>query len=287
MNILITNQQLWPMRGSENWCYSVGQELVRRGHQVFIYSPMPREGAKAFADIGIKFTACGDFDLILENHNVLPPTCKGRVIIHTCHGSIREERPMPGVINVAATDRASKAWNLDTVIYNGIDCERMKPIKEPNKEIRNVLSLCSSREADNVIREICGELGYSFWPTYGQEVLSVENLINWADVVFGVGRSCLDAMACGRLVISFDCRPYIHMNHGLGYLYPYMVKNDQTNLTGPQNTWTKEELKKELLKYDTADGIHNRDYILNFRNIQETVNRYLLIYEETKDLQRS
>lgn len=275
---------MWPIRGSESWCYAVGTELVRRGHDVYIYSPMPREGIPYFAQAGIKYVTSGDFDLVLENHNVLPPTRKGKVIIHTCHGSIREERPMQGVINVAATDRAAKAWNLDTVIYNGIDCERMKPTRNPSEEIRNVLSLCSSKEADVVIREICGELGYSFWPTYGQEIPQVENLINWADIVFGVGRSCLDAMACGRPVISFDCRPYIHMNHGLGYLYPYMVKNDKTNLTGPQNTWTKEELKKELLKYNPADGILNRDYILNFRNIQETVNRYLLIYEETEIL---
>lgn len=282
MRILLTNQQMWPVRGSESWCYAVGTELVRRGHDVYIYSPVPREGIPYFAQAGIKYVTSGDFDLILENHNVLPPTCKGKVIIHTCHGSIREERPMQGVINVAATDRAAKAWKLDTIIYNGIDCERMKPTKNPSEEIRNVLSLCSSKEADVVIREICGELGYSFWPTYGQEHPEVENLINWADIVFGVGRSCLDAMACGRPVISFDCRPYIHMNHGLGYLYPYMVKNDKTNLTGPQSTWTKEELKKELLKYNPADGMLNRDYILNFRNIQETVNRYLLIYEENK-----
>ena len=282
MKILITNLQLWPVRGSESWCYAVGSELVRRGNEVCIYSPYPRDGIKVFEDAGIKFVTSGDFDLILENHNVLPATCRGKVVIHTCHGSIREERPMEGVINVAATDRAAKAWNLDTIIYNGIDCTRMYPQTEPNKEIRNVLSLCSSREADCVIRDICGKLGLSFWPTYGQEQVMVENLINWADIVFGVGRSCLDAMACGRPVISFDCRPYIHPNHGLGYLYPYMVKNDGTNLTGPEHTWTTDELIGEMMKYDPKDGIHNREYVMNFRNVQETVNKYLLIYEENK-----
>ena len=50
MKILITNLQLWPVRGSESWCYAVGSELVRRGNEVCIYSPYPRDGIKVFED---------------------------------------------------------------------------------------------------------------------------------------------------------------------------------------------------------------------------------------------
>lgn len=280
MKILITNQQLWPFRGSENWCYAVGMELIRRGHDVYIYSPYPRAGIPVFEKAGIKFVTSGDFDLILENHNVLPDTCSASAIIHTCHGRIYEERPMTRVKNVAVSDITAERWGLQDVIYNGIDCNRMRPTRKVNEHIANVLSLCSSREADEVLRQICKQKGYNFMHTYGKEVMEVETLINWADIVFGVGRSVLDAMACARPVISFDCRNYIHPMHGLGYVTPEMVSQDNTNMTGPDNTWAVDGLIKEMDKYNPEDGERNRDFIMSFRNIKETVDKYLAIYEK-------
>ena len=108
----------------------------------------------------------------------------------------------------------------------------------------------------------------------------MENLINWADIVFGVGRSCLDAMSCGRPVISFDSRPYIHPNHGLGYLTPEILDSDTTNLTGPNNTWTVDTLMNEIDRYNPADGLVNRNWVIRNRNIKDTVDGYLEIYDK-------
>lgn len=277
MRILLTNLQMWPIRGSESWNYAVGSELIRRGHSVSIYSPMPREGIPYFRNAGIEYVTSGDFDLVLENHRVITKNFRFNKLIHICHGRIREESPMPGVVNVAVNEITRKFWNLDLVIQNGIDTDRMKPTREPSKEIRNVLSLCSSKEADAVLKQICAARGYSFWPTSGQEIPQVENLINWSDIVFGVGRSCLDAMSCGRPVISFDSRPYIHPCHGLGYLTPEILDSDTTNLTGPNTTWTIDMLSKELDKYNPSDGIVNREWIIKNRNIKDTVDQLLNI----------
>ena len=277
MRILLCNLQLWPVRGSESWCYAVGSELIRRGHSVSIYSPMPREGIPYFRNAGIEYVTSGEFDLVLENHKVITRNFRYHKLIHMCHGRIREESPMPGVVNVAVNEITRKFWNLDLVIQNGIDTDRMKPTREPSKEIRNVLSLCSSKEADVVLKQLCAARGYSFWPTSGQEIPKVENLINWSDIVFGVGRSCLDAMSCGRPVISFDSRPYIHPCHGLGYLTPEILDSDTTNLTGPANTWTVETLSQELDKYNPSDGIVNRNWVIKNRNIKDTVDQLLNI----------
>ena len=43
---------------------------------------------------------------------------------------------------------------------------------------------------------------------YGKEVFNIEDKINEADLVVGIGRSLLDAMSCGRPVVSFDDRIY-------------------------------------------------------------------------------
>lgn len=277
MRILLTNLQMWPIRGSESWCYAVGTELVRRGHDVCIYSPMPREGIQYFAQAGIKYVTSGDFDLVIENHRVITRNFGFRKLIHICHGVIPEERPMLGYMNIAVNERVRRHWGLTHVINQGIDTERFKATRNVNGTIRNVLSLCSSKEADEVLKEICAERQYSFWPTAGQEIPQVENLINWADIVFGVGRSCLDAMSCARPVISFDSRPYIHPCHGLGYLTPEILDADLTNLTGPNNTWTVETLMKEIDKYNPADGIVNREWVIKNRNIINVVDKLLTL----------
>ena len=84
-------------------------------------------------------------------------------------------------------------------------------------------------------------------------------------------------MSCERPVISFDSRPYIHPNHGLGYLMPEILDTDLTNLTGPANTWTIDTLSKEIDKYNAADGIMNREWVVHNRNIKDTVDRLLEI----------
>lgn len=279
MRILLTNQQMWPIRGSESWNYAIGTELVRRGHDVCIYSPMPREGIPYFAQAGIKYVTSGEFDLVIENHRVITRNFRFRKLVHICHGVIQEERPMLGYMNIAVNERVRHHWNLTNVINQGIDTERFKATRNVSNEIRNVLSLCSSKEADKVLKQICAERHYSFWPTTGQEHPEVEKLINWADIVFGVGRSCLDAMSCGRPVISFDSRPYIHPCHGLGYLTPEILDADLTNLTGPTNTWTIETLSKELDKYNPADGLVNRNWVIKNRNIKDVVNKLLALFE--------
>ena len=111
--------------------------------------------------------------------------------------------------------------------------------------------------------------------TYGHEIPDVEHAINNSDLVFGVGRSVYDAMSCGRPVISFDCRSYIHPMHGCGYVYPYMVRDNTDNMTGKNMTWTEEQLIIQIEKYNPEDGTANRDYIINNLNIKDTVDKYL------------
>ena len=49
-------------------------------------------------------------------------------------------------------------------------------------------------------------------------VFNIENIINEADLVVGIGRSIYDSMACGRCVISYDYRVYNNKPLGDGYI---------------------------------------------------------------------
>lgn len=276
MRICICNQQMWPFRGTENWCYAVGSELARRGFEVYMYSPMPREGIPYFARAGIGYAVSGRFDLILDNHSVLSPSITAPTVIHTCHGTIREERPYPGVMNVAVNERVAAHWGIGTIIPNGIDTVRMRPVSEPHPEIRSMLSLCSARSADSLLDDISRETGIPLVTTSGKEVFDVQRLINEADIVFGVGRSVLDAMSCGRPVISFDDRPYLPIRmHGCGYVTPEMVEANRDNMTGRDSGMSVSRILEEMKKYDPADGARNRDYIVARRNVKDSVDAYL------------
>lgn len=290
MKILITNWVLDIFRGSENWCYAVACELKRRGHDVEIYTPMPGKFINEFEKVGCKLVESGEYDLILDNHCIAKDTNKFKgFIIHTCHGIGDWEKSMPGVVNVGVSKKAAAQWNLDVVIPNGIDTQRMIPKTQPREKIKKILSLCMTDTANDVLRSICQDANVEFESLYGKFVFDVENKINDADLVVGVGRSLLDAMSCGRPVVSFDDRFYYETRMmGYGYITPdkfskYVIDSFTGN--DIKKTWTKEELTKEIFeKYNPVDGKVNRKFIVENYNIAKTVDMYLELYERTKPL---
>ena len=276
MKFLITNLHLNPFRGTENWCYAMGCQLIRMGHMVEIYSPNPNGGEQIFETAGMKFNVTGgQYDLILDNHNVLDISRFIGPVVHTCHGIIDAERPMSNVINVAVSERVAQHWKLKYIIKNGIDCCRFNIRTQPNKVLTNVLSLCASDTADDVLRSICEKRGYNLTTTVGKEVFAVNDLINQNDLVVGVGRSLYDAMACGRPVISFDDRWYLSRMHGLGYVTPEMVRNNQDNMTGNGHYLTEDQLYNEFDKYNPGDGLLNQRFIQAEMNVSTKLNEYI------------
>lgn len=284
MRILITNLYLNDFCGSECWCYSIASELIRRGYEVFAYTPNRGKFFEEFEKLGVKFANSGTFDLILDNHKIVKTQKFVGPIIHTCHGIIDAESPLSGAINVAVSEASRDKWKTDFLITNGIDCERFKPIVKPSLEINKILSLCKSNTADDVIGSICESAGIEFERTFCKTVFRIEDKINSADLVIGVGRSLLDAMACGRPVVSFDDRPYYETRMlGYGYITPEKFdKYQKDSFTGnaEQCTLDKLQLAQEIFKYNPDDGIVNRKHILENYNIKDRVDQYLSIYNQ-------
>lgn len=289
MKILITNLWLDQYCGSENWCYAMACELIRRGHDVYAYTPLYGKFFTEFEKAGVKKAKEGKFDLILENHNVLDLTKFSGFIIHTCHGIVQPERPMLNVINVAVSQASFDKWHTSTIIPNRIDTNRFYQKTKPRQYIQKILSLCKSDSANDVLAEICRKTEIEFEPTYGKFIFRIEDKINEADLVVGVGRSLLDAMACGRPVISFDDRHYYKTRMlGYGYITPdkfdKYVKDSWTG-NAEQKTLNKFQLAKEIFcNYNPADGDVNQQFIIDNYNISKTVDAYLKIYNESEKL---
>lgn len=281
MRILLANIWLISTGGTECWCKAMADEFSRRGHEVALYTP---NSGDFFVKMGYRMARPGEnFDLILDNHGVSVGKFGG-VTIHTCHGIIDVEGPLPGFKNVAVSRRVAKRWGLRDVILNGIDTGRFKPVTGPSRAIRTVLSLCKTNSADAMLREACDIAGVNLRTTYGSEAFDVERLINGADLVVGVGRSLLDAMACGRPVLSFDDRSYYQVRfHGCGY-----IRRDDFHFSADDNftgvstgrSWDAESLAAEFGKYNPADGERNRRWILKNHSVSAAVDKYMRLWAE-------
>lgn len=287
MKILLTNLYLDDFGGTEMWCYTMAKELIKRGHRVDVYTPKAGKIFNEIAKLGVGLSYGGDYDLILDNHNQVNTDKFKGFIIHTCHGIINEERPMKNVINVGTSIKVAEYWKLNTIIQNGIDVNRFYCKKPINKYIKKVLSLCKSNTANDILNKICSSIGVEFESMYGKELFNIEDKINEADIVIGVGRSLLDAMACGRPVVSFDDRYYFKIRMlGYGYITPdkykyYDIDSFTANSVG--KTLNKLQLAKEIFeKYDIKDGELNRQYIINNLSIEKTVDKYIELYNLNK-----
>lgn len=287
MKILVTSMWFDGFGGSESWCYSIISELLRRGHKVDVYAPVLGKMYNELKKLGITLSKEGNYDLILDNHNPKYDSFNG-TIIHTCHGIIDDlDRPMPNAFNVAVSDKIGEHYNVSTIIPNGIDTNRFYCKNPLHSYIKKILSLCKSDTANDVLKQICHDADVEFESMYGKEVFNIEDKINEADLVVGVGRSLLDAMSCGRPVVSFDDRFYFETRMmGHGYLTPDKFKYQEIdNFTGNslKKSFNKLELAKEIFeKYNPKDGEINRQYILDNLSIEKTVDRYLEIYKNLK-----
>lgn len=294
MKILLGNSKLQKTGGTENYVYALALELLRRGHEVEYFTFERGDISRRLEEEGVGFMSHTYYDLVLANHaTVVDFLCNHGLVVQTCHGVLpAQEQPSPQAdVHVAVTSEVAGhlrelGYGAD-VVLNGVDCERFAPRTPLNGRLTRVLSLCQSERANRLVRSCCEELGVEFAACnkHTDNVFRVEDAINGADLVVGVGRSVYDAMACGRCVVSFDFRDYMESPMGDGYLTEATIGASLVhNCTGrgQKRRFTRELLKEELLRYNAADGAWARQYALEHLNISKAADRYLAYFTEER-----
>lgn len=292
MNILVGNNQLEKTGGSENYTYALATTLKAMGHDVEYFTFHKGMVTDRLEKQGIHEMSHNHYDLILANHTpVIEKLFACGYTIQTCHGTIMGlEQPSPYAdsyvsVTEEVKEHLEKYGLKSEVILNGIDCKRFRPTRELSRQLTKVLSLCQSDAANNFIRECCNEIGaeLSVRNKFTDNVWEIEQSINEADLVIGIGRSLYDAMACGRCVISFDKRDYMNLAIGDGYITKDNIENSiKRNCSGRSSgrTFSKEEFVSELRKYNPKDGEWARQYALSFLNMEVSAKRYIAIYKK-------
>jgi glycosyltransferase involved in cell wall biosynthesis len=283
--ILLTNNHLVQPGGSETWTLTVSRELVRRGHEVYVYAREIGPLAKAFPCPVVR-NVPGEFDVGLVNHNsclkAARPAC-GTVVM-TCHGTHPElEQPVPGADRYVAISEEVQAHlrclGFDsTLIRNPIDCSLFAPRRRPEKRLRRVLSLCQGQAANDLLEAVCRREGWRLRTVDdGHRRLGVEKLMNAADLVVGLGRSAMEGMACGRPVLVMDSRSYT------AYAMDGRVTPDnvwpllECNLSGRRFKLpvTEDEVAAQLAAYDRGLGDFCRLFTLENFRAERQVDEYL------------
>lgn len=211
MRILITLAKTDILGGSVIWAYTVSEELIKRGHEVFIKSARPGRNHHRFTKLGVKDCDGKEYDLILGNHLSLFHNLKGR-IVNVCHGTIVElEQPDPRAdkyisISKEVQDHLKDKGMDSTVIMNPVNLERFKP----KSEGEGILSLAQGDIANNMLQDACDRLGVDLvcHNKYKGAVWDLWNEIPKYKAVISLGRGVYESLACDKPVIVLDSRGY-------------------------------------------------------------------------------
>ena len=265
-------------------------ELKKRGYEVQIYSPLggwlaPKMNAKS------DFASITRPDIIIAQHNVCAESMRLEfpdipMIFYTHHPEYEGEQPPSFECEWYMAINEDTVANLIskgvpsykiTIVRDFIDIIRFCPMSPINDKLKNVLYISNRKKWRTYanIKKASELLGVNFTAVgspYGR-ARSIETDINKSDLVVGWGRCILEAMSCGRPVISYD------KEIGDGYLdYDKYLKSRVRNFgVTCDNKYTVEELVNEIKKYNPKDGGINRAIICANHNSELEINHILSI----------
>lgn len=225
MKILLTNQSLQYVGGTEKWTYTMAKCLADRGHEIDVLTlmeGMTSERMVSFARIADK-PLRPEYDLILANHGTAFYRTRETdgFKVFTSHGPThRLEMPIGGadvyvgVSKEVVSRRLSESFPKDMlVITNGVDLTDFRPPSpRPIRDVPHVLVACKSAEAGNLACAAAEASGCTVEPVHylSEPVWDMAARMRGADMVVGAGRTAIEALACGANVLCYDMRSKPH-----------------------------------------------------------------------------
>ena len=302
MNILVASNNL-KTTGLGTFIYTQVSELIFRGHDVDVVTfHNGMVGEKLSSNVIELDNVKKSYDLILTHQNDITFELINRnvsgYVIFTVHGLVYEndipkEEILYYIDKVVCVSQAIQKFlsekNIDSLLnYQPVDCERFSPKNILREKNIKVLSMVRG-ELNNMIRCACEILDYEYigWQkpveyyfhSHDEDdvIFNVEDRINEADIVIGIGRIIYESLSCGRNALVFDAREY-QGNLGDGMVTPDNIDNlIMNNFSGRYNnkSFSLEDLVEELKKYDSTYSNFFRNHIKTNFNVKDLIDKYL------------
>lgn len=302
LHILLTNHHLLSYQGSEVFTFTIADFLIRKGHQVSVYSAYIGPLRKDFEKIGAVITSDlrllkdQDFDIAHVHHHINAYEIRYYFphlpIVLLCHGIIFLENPPPLNLKIsqylATSERVrdsmvTKGVEKEKILIfrNMVDSSKFYPHSAINQRPQKALILSNKidTKSENIIREACKVLKIktTFVGSHFQQVdyEQMPLLINEADIVFSLGRGVIETMLCGRIPIVFD------YEGGDGMVTPSTITENMTcNFSGNLHNqhYTLEELISILNTYDSRHARQLRQMALDYFAADKQIENLIAIY---------
>ena len=297
MKILLANNKLRYLGGTETYAYAMAGELRRQGHEVDAFSF--RSGLisdRMRSDYGVRIVSEKDiqrgsrkYDVILANHSTTVKflrEAKSGFIIQTCHGvTTALEQPSPFAhayvaISEELVEHIREVSGKDaTCIVNGVDCDRFSPGHPIGATLKRVLSLSHDQDLNQRMGKAFANRGITMLSLnkFVNPVWDVERYINQADMVVSLGRGAYEAMACARPVLVLDQRKGRPLK-GDGLILPENMQEFlRCNCRGQafQYTDVEEMVEMAIAGYTPSLGTWCRQFALENLNIEHQVQKYI------------
>jgi hypothetical protein len=304
MKILFTNHSLVGRAGTEVWVRDMALAMLRRGHDVAAYSTALGPVAEEMQEHGV--VAVGNLndlpwkpDVIHGHHHLETMTAIvhfGSVpAIYVCHGVApwQEAPPLhPRIMRYAAVSRlvrdTAARWHgippeRISLLLNFVDLERFQLRPSLSEQPRRALLFSNEATPEFIYPEVlagcdlCGVALDTVGRGMGHTTEEPEKVLGHYDLVFAMGRSALEAMACGAAVVVCGITgagPLVdtslfdqlrRLNFGIGCITSRL---------------TAEAIAQQIGRYDASEATRVAGRVRQEAGLDRTAQDLLRLYNE-------
>jgi hypothetical protein len=280
MRLVLANRGLNGFGGSETYLITAGDYLQRLGHEVTLLGLEAGPAAELAQSRGLEvrtraedLPAEADATIAQDGEvaHALAERYPGAVrlfVVHSIYFEMQSPPQLPGVADIAVTLNERTRSHCQAMAYGGevvrlrqpVDTMRFGLAARTGDRARRVVALSNNlgglRAA--MLAQACSDLGLEFEliGRNGRVTGQPEHEIGTADVVVGVGRSVLEAMAAGKAAYVYDG------DGGDGWVRPEtyaMLEADGFAGIATDAVIDLPRLRRDLADFDPAMGEANRD----------------------------
>ena len=307
LTVLITNHSLRERTGTEMYAFELARGLLAAGHSPVLYSPRP--GALAEKIRRETVPVVDDLDKLNSPPDIIHgqhadetatallrfPTTPAIYVCHDWYLSMDAPPRFPRVLRCVAVDSQCRdklvfehgvPEERVSVLLHSVDLEKFRPRPPLPARPRRALILCNQTKENAFLeaaRAACVRAGVAldvYGIGVGRRCERPEELIAGYDVVFAKGRTALEALAVGAVVVVYW---YRRLGPVVTTAELERLRRDNFGMRamGPKSTPEEfgRDIERALVRYDAGEAARVSERVRAEAGRESLVAEFVEIYE--------